>query len=137
MLERALTGKGRVAVFKSYQPGVKRLLIHRLTFYCDDFPSMALFVPIMAVANESVDSWSQNKRYTYRLSKFYHLLQSSAQDQTRGPPLPLAFLKSTTDDSNLTSTILSRITPLRSLFSFLVCFTATTQGHKPAPHTLR
>ena len=28
-----------------------------LTFYCADFPSMALFVPIMAVANESIDSW--------------------------------------------------------------------------------
>ena len=30
---------------------------HRLTIYCGDFSSMALFVPIMAVANESIDSW--------------------------------------------------------------------------------
>ena len=54
MLETALTGKGRVAVFKLYQPWVKRLSIHRLTFYSGDFPSMALFVPIVAVANESI-----------------------------------------------------------------------------------
>ena len=55
MLETALTGKGRVAVFKLYQPGVKQLSIHRLIFDCGGFPSMALFVPIMAVANESID----------------------------------------------------------------------------------
>ena len=55
MLERALTGKGRVAVLKLYQPGIKRLSIHRLTFYCGDFPSMALFVLIMALADESID----------------------------------------------------------------------------------
>ncbi|EDR05914.1 uncharacterized protein LACBIDRAFT_302590 [Laccaria bicolor S238N-H82] len=72
-------------------------------------------------------------RDAYRLSESYLLPLS--QDQARRLPLLLASLKSMTDDSNLTSAILSR-TPLQSHLSVLVCFTATTQGHKPAPNAL-
>ena len=74
-----------------------------LTFYCGDFPSMALFIPIMAAANESIDSWvsTRGMRIDYQSPTTY--FSPLSQDHTRGPPLPLASLKSTTDNSNLTS----------------------------------
>ena len=87
------------------------------------FPSMALFVSVMAVANESIDSWvSESETYVSTVS--YHLLQKIKR---KVHPRPLASLKSTMDDSNPSSAILLRITPLQSHLLFLVSFTTTTQ----------
>lgn len=60
------------------------------------------------------------------------------QDQARGPPPFYLHSLSKVNDggNNLTSAILSHITPLQSHLTFLVYFTATTQGHKPALHAL-
>ncbi|KIJ97757.1 hypothetical protein K443DRAFT_105176, partial [Laccaria amethystina LaAM-08-1] len=67
---------------------------------------------------DSVSEWQTYVCVSTYQSPTTHAVPLS-QDQARDPPPP-ASLESTTDDSSLTSAILSRITPLQSRLSFLV-----------------
>lgn len=124
----------RVVVFKIYQREVKWLLIHRLTFYWWRLTEYGSPCPHHGGGSRISRRLGLRMRDAYRLSESYLLPLS--QDQARGLPLLLASLKTMADDSNLTSAILSCITPLQSHLSCPGLFCCHNTGTQASPERL-
>ena len=92
-----------------------------------------LFVPIMAVANESIDSWVSEQETCIDLigvlpptQSVYHKIKREVH------PFHLLYLTSTMGNNNLTSHALRRCDHLL----FLLCFTATRVPTQVSPSRL-